>query len=59
MDDVGEVEYAEIPAGYSQDRCGDEEQNEPVRIPIADTGVDEDAVVVGAGDTAFAERAVF
>jgi len=58
LDHRSDVLDAEVRAGEDEDAGGDQEEDEPVRVAVADAAVDEDAVVVGAGDAAVAEGAV-
>lgn len=58
LDHRGDVVDAEVRAGDDEGAGGDQQEDEPVRVAVADAAVDEDAVVVGAGDAAVAEGAV-
>ena len=55
---ISQKHEAEIGTCYGQDGGGEEEQNEPVGVVVADAAVDKDAVVVKLADAVAADGAV-
>lgn len=46
LDDITDVDHAQVSAGGGQEGGGEEEEDEPMRVAVANAVVDEYAVVV-------------
>lgn len=46
LDEVADVDRAQVPAGGGQEGGGEKEEEEPMRVAVANAVVDEYAVVV-------------